>query len=253
MLTENDKQLLAKLKKDNPEAYDFFLRREAEHRELLKTGCHDIRNIVTLLSGSYQLLGLTNPQLNSIPRFTRMGDDIKSLVKAFNDIALYRYAGTVSLASSHLSALESSIRQNISEEHTDMASLIELICENPDAEILTDTAKLAGAAGCMITNAIEACDYNGSSSAPIMVYLCVNTDSTITVRVSNRGSAPASEVIDKMFTPFCSDKQEHLGLGLAIAAETADALGGSIAYSHEADITSFELRVPAVSELEALV
>ena len=67
MLTENDKQLLLNLKKDNPEAYDLFMRREAEHRELLKTGCHDIRNIVTLLSGSYQLLGLTTPVLNPIP------------------------------------------------------------------------------------------------------------------------------------------------------------------------------------------
>ena len=92
MLSDNDKQILNKLKDEYPEAYELFERREEEHRRLLKQGCHDIRNIVTLLSGSYQLLGLTNPQLNSIPRYVTMGSDIKNLVKAFNDFAMYRYA-----------------------------------------------------------------------------------------------------------------------------------------------------------------
>lgn len=96
MLSDNDKQILNKLKDEYPEAYELFERREEEHRRLLKQGCHDIRNIVTLLSGSYQLLGLTNPQLNSIPRYVTMGSDIKNLVKAFNDVAMYRYAAAIS-------------------------------------------------------------------------------------------------------------------------------------------------------------
>ena len=223
MLTENDKQLLLNLKKDNPEAYDLFMRREAEHRELLKTGCHDIRNIVTLLSGSYQLLGLTTPVLNSIPRFVQMGNDIKSLIKAFNDIALYRYS--------------------------DSSDIIRIICNNPDAEILTDTAKLTVAADCLITNAIEA----GIPAAPISVCLSIEANNTIAVVVSDSGNAPDADMSDKIFSPFCSDKQGHLGLGLAIAAETADALGGSISYSHDSGITSFTIRVPATSEFKALV
>ena len=249
MLTENDKQILSNLKTANPEAHDLFLRREAEHKESLKTGCHDIRNIVTLLSGSYQLLGLTTPVLNSIPRFSQLGDDIRSLVKAFNDIALFRYSGTVSPAHSHLSVIESNIRRNIADEHADIADTIEIICEKPDAEIFTDTSKLAVAAGCLITNAIEAC----TASATIAVYLSVESDNTLSISVSDCGAAPAAEIHEKMFSPFCSDKQGHLGLGLAIAAETADALGGSIACSHKSGITSFVLRVPAVSEFKKLI
>ena len=251
MLTENDKQILSNLKTDNPEAYDLFLRREEEHKELLKTGCHDIRNIVTLLSGSYQLLGLTNPVLNSIPRFSQLGDDIKSLVKAFNDIALFRYSGTVSPTHSHLSVIESSIRRNIADEHTDIADTVEIICENPDAEVFTDPSKLAAAAGCLITNALEACDC--TVSAVITVCLSVESDNTLTIAVSDCGAAPADDIREKMFSPFSSDKQGHLGLGLAIAAETADALGGSIACSHESGITSFVLKVPSVSEFKTLV
>ena len=36
MLSENDKNILSKLQADNPAAYDMFIRRENEHRELVK-------------------------------------------------------------------------------------------------------------------------------------------------------------------------------------------------------------------------
>lgn len=60
MLSDNDKQILNKLKDEYPEAYELFERREEEHRRLLKQGCHDIRNIVTLLSSlDLPILSLT--------------------------------------------------------------------------------------------------------------------------------------------------------------------------------------------------
>ena len=81
----------------------------------------------------------------------------------------------------------------------------------------------------------------------------IKAGNTIAVVVSDSGNAPDADMSDKIFSPFCSDKQGHLGLGLAIAAETADALGGSISYSHDSGITSFTIRVPATSEFKALV
>ena len=128
MLSDNDKQILNKLKDEYPEAYELFERREEEHRRLLKQGCHDIRNIVTLLSGSYQLLGLTNPQLNSIPRYVTMGSDIKNLVKAFNDVAMYRYAAAISPSDVCIhdikSMLDTYISNNFPTAHPD----INIIC-----------------------------------------------------------------------------------------------------------------------------
>ena len=39
MLSDNDKQILNKLKDEYPEAYELFERHEEEHRRLLKQGC----------------------------------------------------------------------------------------------------------------------------------------------------------------------------------------------------------------------
>lgn len=239
MLSDNDKQILNKLKDEYPEAYELFERREEEHRKLLKQGCHDIRNIVTLLSGSYQLLGLTNPQLNSIPRYVTMGSDIKNLVKAFNDVAMFRYAATISPSDVCIydikSMLDTYISNNLPTSHPD----INITCACTNETISLDAARLVNAVGCMIANALEASD----SVTPIDVTIHCDSDISLDVTVQNHGNCPSPDIADIMFTPFSTDKQEHLGLGLAIAAETANAMDGSISWAHNDGLTSFTISV----------
>ena len=243
MLSDNDKQILAKLKTDYPEAYDFYERHEAEHKALLKRGCHDLRNIVTLLSGSYQLLGLTNPQLNLLPRFMTMGNDIKSLIQAFNDIALFRYASTISPEPVTLSELEKAVRVFISDNLFQAADHINLISVSPCTTVNLDSSRLVSAIGCIIRNAVEASDFDSEPSSPVRVTLTVTDSHTLCAEISNSGCRPSPDIADTMFDPFCTNRQEHLGLGLAIAAETADAMGGTISWEHDNGITTFRLNV----------
>lgn len=239
MLSDNDKQILNKLKDEYPEAYELFERREEEHRRLLKQGCHDIRNIVTLLSGSYQLLGLTNPQLNSIPRYVTMDSDIKNLVKAFNDVAMFRYAAAISPSDVHIYDIKSMLDTYISNNLPTAYPDINIICACTNDTISLDASRLVTAVGCMIANAVEASD----SMVPIDVIMHCDNDNSLDITVQNHGGCPAPDMADIMFTPFSTDKQEHLGLGLAIAAETANAMGGSISWSHSDGLTSFTISV----------
>lgn len=237
MLSDSDKQILFKLKTEYPEAYDFFERREEEHKELLKKGCHDIRNIVTLLSGSYQLLGLTTPQLNTIPRFVTMGSDIKSLVKAFNDIALFRYAAAISPAYTNISDLKNMIMEYISYNYSDFSDNINIVCNESDFSIYIDAQRLVNAVGCLISNAIEASDFE----APVTISIQTCDANRLDISVQNHGERPKPEIADTMLSPFCTSKQEHLGLGLAIAAETADAMNGNIRWEHNNGFTCFTI------------
>ncbi len=240
MLSDSDKQIISKLKTEYPEAYDFFERHEAEHRELLKKGCHDIRNIVTLLSGSYQLLGLTNPQLNTIPRFVTMGNDIKSLVKAFNDIALFRYASTLSPTDTNISELKPMLLEYISNNYADFLDDINITCDTDNAFMCIDAPRLVNAVGCLIANATEASDF--STKINIDIRLC--DENTLVISVKNHGKCPSPDIADRLLQPFCTDKQEHLGLGLAIAAETADAMNGNVSWEHIDDgFTCFTISV----------
>ena len=71
-----------------------------------------------------------------------------------------------------------------------------------------------------------------------------NNKKTLTFDVTNMGSAPAADIADSMLMPFHSDKSGHLGLGLAIANETAAAMNGTLEWTHQNGITCFTLSVP---------
>ncbi len=237
MLSDSDKQILSRLKNEDPEAYDFFERREAEHKELLKKGCHDLRNIVTLLSGSYQLLKITKPQFNNIPRFVTMGSDIKSLVKAFNDIALFRYAAAISPCEVRISDFKLMLDDYISNNYSDFFSKIDILYSPDDVYVYIDTSRLINAVGCLISNAIEASDF----STPITIIISSINDYNISISVQNHGECPSPDIADTILLPFCTDKQEHLGLGLAIASETADAMNGKLYWNHADGFTCFTI------------
>lgn len=247
MLSENDKNILSQLKTAYPDAYDMFIRREREHFELVKAGCHDLRNIVTLISGSYQLLCLTHPDLNENSRFSQMGHDIQGLVKAFNDISAFRYASTITPAASKLSFIIDMLAQHIDSCHPDAKEYIHIEAACPDDELVLDSSRIIHAVGCLISNAVEASDFIENPASMIIVNIDTEISGChklLTFDVTNIGKEPSSDMTDNMTKPFHSDKSGHLGLGLAIVNETAAAMNGTLEWGHQNGITCFTLRIP---------
>ena len=66
-------------------------------------------------------------------------------------------------------------------------------------------------------------------------------DYNISISVQNHGECPSPDIADTILLPFCTDKQEHLGLGLAIASETADAMNGKLYWNHADGFTCFTI------------
>src|SRR5262249_10877916 len=65
------------------------------------------------------------------------------------------------------------------------------------------------------------------------------------VEVCDSGSGPPSQVADILFEPFVTSKPEGVGLGLALARQSAVDHGGTLAGKHEAGQTVFRLLLPA--------
>ena len=64
------------------------------------------------------------------------------------------------------------------------------------------------------------------------------------VEVADSGPGPAPEVADRLFEPFVTGKPEGVGLGLAVAQQTAEAHGGRICWRRETDRTVFWIELP---------
>ncbi|MCC7083801.1 MAG: HAMP domain-containing histidine kinase [Pirellulales bacterium] len=82
----------------------------------------------------------------------------------------------------------------------------------------------------------------------------VKADSTaegseLVLRVIDNGAGPPAAIADRLFEPFTTGKPEGIGLGLAVVQQIVKAHHGRIEWSHRAEETCFEVRLPkAASE-----
>ena len=244
MLSSIDKLILENLKNTNPEAYDLFLRTEAEHKEVVKRGCHDVRNIITVISGAYQLLDLTNKDLSALPRWTQLGKDIKYLIEAFNRIGYYRYADNVNIEHTTVTELIHRINEYSTAQYPDSSFVYSTRLNQPD--IVTDITKLYEALAHLIDNAVEAVNScTDSCCKEIAVSIFENKEThTLEITIANACQTPDARIINSLTEPFISNKSNRIGLGLSIAARTISALNGTLCYDFTNDYCTINVTIP---------
>jgi len=113
---------------------------------------------------------------------------------------------------------------------------------DPDAlgralDNLLRNAVEASAPGAMVQASVEA--GAGPDGAPA---LCVG--------VEDHGSGVVPTRAVELFEPFFTTKADGTGLGLAISRGIARAHGGDLTYARGAEVTRFELTLPAFPDVE---
>ena len=77
----------------------------------------------------------------------------------------------------------------------------------------------------LLQNAIEALE--GVPSPVIDISVAVRAGK-VTVRISDNGPGVSPEVLDRLFTPFTTDKRDGMGLGLVISRDIVAGFGGEL-------------------------
>jgi len=111
---------------------------------------------------------------------------------------------------------------------------------DPLPEIIGDSEQLKEVLVNLIVNACEAMEDGGSIRIEETIH-----DAQVVLRVCDSGPGIAPAIMDKIFHPFFTTKEDGTGLGLSIARRIVEEHGGSLEIaSHEAKGAAFVITLP---------
>jgi PAS domain S-box-containing protein len=116
--------------------------------------------------------------------------------------------------------------------------------------VLADSIQIQQVLLNLVRNAVEAVDGGDGPRREVDLTVRRAADGGVhfTVRDTGPGLAPAA--LDKVFEPFFTTKPDGIGIGLPLSRSIADAHGGRVWASAEAEGAAFHLVLPTAQELE---
>lgn len=190
---------------------------------LLSKFSHEIRNPLTTLYSTVQLIEMQHPEVREFRHWSSMTDDIEFMNQLLDELSNFAKS------------------ERINAEIFDMRLLLEKCCLSFAASIAGseveftskidpaiseyngDPTKLREVLTNLLKNAYEA------SKPDHTVYLDASVvDNNIIISITDTGCGIATEQLPTIFDPFVTTKKEGTGLGLAICDHIIKAHGGTI-------------------------
>lgn len=208
-----------------------------EHHLALSRISHEIRNPVTLINSSMQLIEAEHPEVLSFDLWDDMKKDMRFLRRLLDELSGYNNGEKIRPEALDLSAF---LRE--------IASNARLLSPDPNIRFSTrfpeelptingDPVKLRQAITNLLRNAFE-------SGATEVFFSCLCDKDGLVIQVTDNGIGISPDIQDEIFTPFVTHKKNGTGLGLPLVQRVAKAHGGDITYSSGKEGTTFSLRLP---------
>ena len=211
---------------------------EEEHRLALSRISHEIRNPVTLINSSMQIIEAEHPEVSTFAFWPEMKEDMAFLRRLLDEFSGYN----------------NSDRQLVPEKIdtcvflSEIASGAKALSENPDVAfswnipdtlpvIIADRTQLRQAVTNLLRNAFE-------SGASRVSMDCLTKNELLEIHISDNGCGISKEVEKDLFTPFVTHKPNGTGLGLSIVKRIMEAHNGKIVYSSGNPGACFSLLLP---------
>jgi signal transduction histidine kinase len=226
------------------------LKEERERREMfISSVAHDMKNLTTPLSLAVQLLRDPSRQSPESRERTlaRLGHQTARIERLVSDLldASRMEAGRFNLFFQRHDLMK--LVRGIIEEQQASASGHRLVLEGPgELDIEADPERLAQVLTNLVSNAIKYSPEGGEVRVMVSA-----ADSSVSVRVVDRGIGLQPQELDEVFEPYArtsaARKIRGLGLGLYICRAIVEAHGGTIRAQSEGrgEGTTFMFTIPS--------
>ena len=242
MLNNIDINKMNQLMEENKDARQIISQLLENHHTAVSTIAHEIRNPLTLVSSSLQIIEAQHPEVKEFANWNQTMDDVQFMCGLLNELSTFNNSNRLHHS---VFSIERLIR-NIA-----VSFAISLDAEDSDIEFSSkiahgmgdftgDKMKLEEVVLNLLRNAKDAVGEEGS------ITLCAERDSDqIIIRCKDNGCGIPDDIMDTIFEPFVTHKEGGTGLGLSLSKRIVEAHGGTItAKSSKENGTVFTVSLP---------
>lgn len=228
MFTMTDYDKLQLIMEESPEKKELLTRLLESHRMEISTISHEIRNPLTLVYSTLQLIEAQHPDVLSIRHWNSMRHDIEYMNQLLEELSSYNNGEKLTLSklntAEFLKTLVLSFAASLTDTDIEFTSRIA-----PDLPMtLMDSVKIRQTLLNLLRNAKDAVSSSTDDRHPSIFLEARNNNQNILISIRDNGIGMNSEELSSIFDPFVTHKKDGTGLGLAIAKRIISAHGGSI-------------------------
>lgn len=243
VFTNIDINKMNRLMEENKDVKQIISQLLENHHTTVSMIAHEVRNPLTLVSSSLQIMEKQHPEVKEFNNWDQTMEDIQFMCSLINDLSSFNNSSTL-----HHSVF--SIEQLI--KNIAVSFAISLDADGSDIEFTSrvvpgmgdftgDKIKLEEVLLNLLRNAREAVSENGRISLT-----AERLKDAVIIRCQDNGCGIPENIIDTIFDPFVTYKENGTGLGLSSSKQIVEAHGGSIcAESSPETGTVFTVTLPA--------
>lgn len=225
VFTNIDINKMNRLMEENKDAKQIISQLLENHHTTVSMIAHEIRNPLTLVSSSLQIIEKQHPEVKKFNNWEQTMEDIQFMCSLLNDLSSFNNSSTL-----HHSVF--SIEQLI--KNVAVSFAISLDADGSDIEFTSrvvpgmgdftgDKIKLEEVLLNLLRNAREAVGKDGRISLS-----AARQKETVIILCQDNGCGIPANIIETIFDPFVTYKENGTGLGLSSSKQIIEAHGGSI-------------------------
>ena len=202
---------------------------------------HEIKNPLTLINSSLQLIEADHPEVKDFRFWNQTMKDIRNLRLLIDELSSFQKGNQLNITKINLFDFTEDLLESTESYLLETGTPLTLECPNDDLDFYADSVKLRQAIVNLLKNAAE----SSGEGSPIVLRITAADTSCLHISVSDNGCGMSEEEITHAFEPFHTTKATGTGLGLPIVKKIVEAHHGTLTvHSCKGEGTTITILLP---------